>query len=168
MGERQRNEPDPRDDLRIISPCPKRWSELEGEGRRRHCSECELHVHNLSLMDADEVAALRASRAEGSRLCVAYLAGEGGAPLTKPEVLRRLGREAGPNPASGGRAWPRSTVAALLAAGLLAGCDGDDDPRGKPDRSAEGEPSEESAPEEPRSEDLEQLFTLGYTVGGTD
>lgn len=38
----------------IKAPCPKKWDELDGDAKRRFCSECQLHVHNLSEMSARE------------------------------------------------------------------------------------------------------------------
>ena len=54
---------------KIQSPCPKRWSELDGDNERRFCSECQLHVHNLSAMSTRERSDfLRSS----GRKCGAY------------------------------------------------------------------------------------------------
>ena len=39
---------------KIQAPCPKKWYELDGDDKRRYCSECKLHVHNLSAMSARE------------------------------------------------------------------------------------------------------------------
>ncbi len=44
--------------LSVASPCPKKWEEMEGPGRVRHCSECDKSVYNLSLMTLGEVEAL--------------------------------------------------------------------------------------------------------------
>lgn len=38
------------DRLELKNPCPKRWTELEGDGPRRFCGECRLHVTHLSLL----------------------------------------------------------------------------------------------------------------------
>lgn len=53
----------------ISSPCPKKWDELIGCDKRRFCSECQLHVHNLSAMTARERS--DSLRAPG-RKCGAY------------------------------------------------------------------------------------------------
>ncbi|MGD9690125.1 MAG: hypothetical protein AB7K52_10775 [Phycisphaerales bacterium] len=40
--------------VRIASPCPARWDDMAGDDRTRHCAQCDLQVHNLSAMTADE------------------------------------------------------------------------------------------------------------------
>ena len=38
------------DRLRIASPCPMRWDDMQGDDRKRFFGECRLHVYNLSAM----------------------------------------------------------------------------------------------------------------------
>ena len=52
------------DEIRIASPCPMRWSQLEGDARVRFCGQCRKNVYNLSEMDPDE-AELLIRRSEG-------------------------------------------------------------------------------------------------------
>lgn len=47
--------------VRIGQPCPMKWEELKGDGRRRYCESCELHVHDLSAMSRGERKALLAT-----------------------------------------------------------------------------------------------------------
>jgi len=98
------------DRLELKNPCPKRWTELEGDGPRRFCGECRLHVTHLSLLTrarAQEVL----DGAEG-RTCLAW------------ETLPGGGiRFAGPGRRGTGAGWLRR--AASLLFGLLpflAGC----------------------------------------------
>jgi hypothetical protein len=60
------------DQVRIEEPCSAAWEEMtpvEGD-RVRHCSHCQLNVHNLSEMSREEAEELL-RRSEG-RLCVQY------------------------------------------------------------------------------------------------
>ena len=65
--------------LRIKSPCPLKWSALEGDDRVRFCNECGKHVFNLSAMTRaealDTVALVRA-------VCVAFVPKEDGSVRT--------------------------------------------------------------------------------------
>lgn len=77
----------------VDHPCPKRWSELVGDDTRRFCSECRLHVTNLSAMTRAEGEAFLAEQT-GS-VCVTYVPATGGGarPLeSRPRagLLRRL------------------------------------------------------------------------------
>lgn len=54
----------------IDSPCPKDWKQMQGDGKRRYCEHCQLHVHNLSAMSPSEQRSLLASAQD--RICVAY------------------------------------------------------------------------------------------------
>jgi len=71
----------------IASPCPKRWDELDGDERKRFCSQCTLHVHNLSAMRREEAEAFLEDRArEGERVCVTYRQRGDGTVVTAPPV----------------------------------------------------------------------------------
>ncbi len=54
-------------EIRVAKPCPKRWSDMEGDDRVRHCSECRLNVFNFSNLTQSEIIALLES-GEG-RVC---------------------------------------------------------------------------------------------------
>lgn len=87
---------------------------MTGDERTRFCSTCGLHVHNLSVLTADERASLRRNTA--GRLCVTYQRRLNGAfvspdqPLTARESthLRQVGAVA------------LSAAALALAAGCVA------------------------------------------------
>ena len=54
--------------VRVASPCPMRWDDLNGASDRvRHCAACGLHVYNFASMRPDEIVGL-IERTEG-RLC---------------------------------------------------------------------------------------------------
>lgn len=101
--------------VRVASPCPKRWDELVGDDRTRYCVECNFNVFNLSDMTADEAAELIRS-AEG-RLCVSYYRRADGTIMTRDcgvAVARRRRR----------MAWVGGAIAAVLslvAGGVFAG-----------------------------------------------
>ena len=76
--------------ISIERPCPKRWSELVGDERRRFCSACALHVTNLSALTRTEAEGfLAASR---GRVCVTYVPTDTGAVALRraPGRARRL------------------------------------------------------------------------------
>ena len=78
---------------RIEEPCPKNWADMAGDARRRYCSHCELHVHNLSEMSAPARDRLLSSE---TPLCVTYVVNSAGhlvsnlPPRSFRAVLRRL------------------------------------------------------------------------------
>jgi hypothetical protein len=52
------------DNVQLAFECPLRWEKLAGGDRKRFCSTCERHVHNLSAMTRPEASAfLRNNRA---------------------------------------------------------------------------------------------------------
>lgn len=68
--------------VRIVSPCPMRWSELDGDDRKRFCGQCRQHVYRLSELRTDEVLSLlRASKTE--RVCAQLVYRLDGTVLTK-------------------------------------------------------------------------------------
>jgi hypothetical protein len=75
------------DTVRIASPCPMRWEDLESRGdgadRVRHCGVCNLHVYNLSNMTRDEAEAVVRSREPGARFCAGMYRKPDGSILTR-------------------------------------------------------------------------------------
>jgi hypothetical protein len=55
--------------IRIASPCPAEWEKMVGDGRVRHCSECNLNVYNLSAMSEHEARQLLDGNS-GKRICL--------------------------------------------------------------------------------------------------
>ena len=43
---------------KLTHPCDQNWSAMTGDDKCRFCSQCQLHVHNLSAMTADEQSAV--------------------------------------------------------------------------------------------------------------
>ena len=76
--------------VRIASPCPASWSEMDGDETVRFCKECRLNVYNLSGMSAEDAEGLLRQR-EG-RLCVRYYQRSDGGVMTKdcPKGLRAV------------------------------------------------------------------------------
>ena len=57
--------------IEIANPCPASWERMRGDEHVRFCTECNLHVYNLSAMPRDAAERLLAERGEtGGRLCV--------------------------------------------------------------------------------------------------
>src|SRR5262245_9398439 len=107
----------------IQTPCSLSWEGLAGDAQKRFCGQCSRHVHNLSALRADEAEELLAQ--SSGRLCVTYLPGPDGRPLTLPEAPR----PAAPRPAARARrGWDvRGLVRSFFAGAfgvvaLLAGC----------------------------------------------
>ncbi len=93
--------------IRVASPCPADWARMAGDERVRFCSECRLHVYNLSVMTEGEIEDL--VREKDGRLCVRFFRRADGTVLTgdcpvgRSAARRRL-------------AWISAGVAAVLGA----------------------------------------------------
>ena len=46
------------DQVRIAKPCSASWETMEGDDRKRFCSQCRLHVYNVENMDRAEALAM--------------------------------------------------------------------------------------------------------------
>lgn len=71
----------PLNKIRVASPCPADWNEMHGDERKRHCSECNLNVYNLSDMTKQEAEKFLIN-SEG-RVCVKFYRRRDGTVLTK-------------------------------------------------------------------------------------
>jgi hypothetical protein len=67
--------------LKIASPCPASWDDMEGDERVRFCDECELNVYSLS--DMPEKEALKLVEEREGRLCVRFYQREDGTVITR-------------------------------------------------------------------------------------
>lgn len=56
--------------ITIENPCTADWAAMSGDERRRRCSQCDKHVHDISMMREREAEAL--VRGAKGRLCVRY------------------------------------------------------------------------------------------------
>ncbi len=74
----------------IAKPCPKLWSDLVGDDKRRFCSQCQLHVHDLSAMQETERAEFLS--AQTGSVCITYELAEDGSIATPVRAgkLRRM------------------------------------------------------------------------------
>ena len=106
----------PLNELEIANPCPKSWGELTGDGTRRYCDACELHVTNLSAMRRSAAQEFL-DRAMG-RTCVTYVPDETGAPRFAPEPAVAPGIRRGWIRAG----WLRAAGFLFGLVPLLAGC----------------------------------------------
>ena len=88
--------------IQIRKPCPKLWDDLQGDERRRFCSECSLHVLNSATLTRREAEAL-VRGAEG-RVCMRIECDPKGAPVFREPVVVRVAR------------WALTAGASLLAA----------------------------------------------------
>lgn len=80
------------DNVRVASPCTANWEEMAGDERVRFCSQCRLHVYNLSAMSRHDAQQLLMQR--GKHLCVRFYRRADGTVLTRdcPVGLRALRR----------------------------------------------------------------------------
>jgi hypothetical protein len=53
--------------LRVASPCPASWDQMDGEGAVRFCHQCKKHVYDLTVLTREEIADI-VVRTEG-RFC---------------------------------------------------------------------------------------------------
>src|SRR6185437_8260586 len=66
--------------LTVASPCNADWNSMTGNDQVRFCEHCSFEVHNLSSMTRTQAERL-VSRSNG-RLCVQYIQGSDGGPVT--------------------------------------------------------------------------------------
>lgn len=57
------------DNVRVATPCEADWSQMQGDDRVRHCSDCRLNVYDVSQMTRAEAATLIRMN-EGKRVCM--------------------------------------------------------------------------------------------------
>src|SRR5882672_2587042 len=83
----------------IASPCPASWDRMKGDGRSRHCDQCNLNVYNFSEMTEREIKRLLAD--SNGRVCGRLYRRSDGTILTRDcpvgfrAVVRRVSRVAG-------------------------------------------------------------------------
>jgi hypothetical protein len=58
------------DTLTVASPCSVSWNAMQGNGRVRHCGQCDKQVFNIDAMTRADAEALLAERGEGA--CVRF------------------------------------------------------------------------------------------------
>lgn len=66
--------------IRIASPCSEEWDAMDGNGRVRHCAQCDKQVFNLSGMSRADAEVLVRERSGG--ICVRLYQREDGTVLT--------------------------------------------------------------------------------------
>ena len=102
--------------VKIDSPCPKRWDEMDGNAARRYCGHCQKDVFNLEATPVQDASDLLRRVQDGENLCMRIRKDADGRILT--------GRDAGEPIAR--RSWLQTVakvVAGVLGVTLLPGCD---------------------------------------------
>lgn len=66
--------------VKIATPCPMQWSDMEGTGRVRFCTRCSLNVHDFAGLDSEEARQLLRA---GGRICARLFVRADGTILTK-------------------------------------------------------------------------------------
>jgi hypothetical protein len=69
------------DIIDVASPCPVSWESMAGTDRVRFCSQCRLHVYNLS--ELDRAAAETLVQTHEGRLCARFYRRADGRVLTR-------------------------------------------------------------------------------------
>lgn len=77
-------------DLPIPRPCSVSWESMTGDDRRRLCSQCQEHVHDVSAMTERE-----ARRVAQEGTCVQYRVDRGGSIVFRPSRRARIAALAG-------------------------------------------------------------------------
>ena len=90
--------------VRIASPCPMKWSEMQGDEKKRLCGQCNLHVHRVSELTTAEAVTLF-EKAGSDRVCAQLFYRLDGSVMTKDcpsawsvglsEAVRRVGSPTG-------------------------------------------------------------------------
>lgn len=90
--------------VKVAAPCPMRWSDLQGDDKKRHCSQCNLHVYKVSAMTTAEAVAL-SQQVRTERVCARLFHRLDGTVMTKDcpsawavglsEAVRRVGKPTG-------------------------------------------------------------------------
>jgi hypothetical protein len=69
--------------IEIASPCAANWADMQGDDVKRFCSQCRLHVYDLSTMNQDDaVEFLQTNLERGGRTCVRLFRRSDGRVLT--------------------------------------------------------------------------------------
>lgn len=66
--------------VKIATPCPMRWSDMEGTGRERFCGRCAMNVYDFAGLDSEEARLLLR---KGGRICARLFVRADGTVLTK-------------------------------------------------------------------------------------
>lgn len=69
--------------VRIATPCPMRWADMDGDGPARHCGRCAQTVFNFAELDSEEARQLLRKHAAGGRICARIFLRADGTVLTK-------------------------------------------------------------------------------------
>ena len=87
------------ENLRIASPCPADWDQMDGDERVRFCHLCEKNVYDISALTQRQAKALL--RENGANICARIYRGQDGTILTHDcpvglaAIRRRFARIAG-------------------------------------------------------------------------
>lgn len=90
--------------VKVASPCPMNWNDLHGDDKKRHCSQCNLHVYKVSMLTTAEAVELF-QKVRSERVCAQLFHRIDGTVMTKDcpsawavglsEAVRRIGKPTG-------------------------------------------------------------------------
>ena len=78
--------------IHVTDACTKNWADLTGEGQKRHCAACNLHVHNAA--DLTRSAATDIIKNSQDRVCMRVTFDASGQPIHKdspPSAFKKAG-----------------------------------------------------------------------------
>lgn len=156
------------DALRVSTPCPRSWEDLEGKGLARNCSVCQRTVYNLSECTRGEIRLLL-WRHRGQRLCGKLQKRPDGSLKTGKRRTSRLRHLLGllalflglPGFLPTGCNQPGERAATKQIA-----CAAQEKPAFQDETFEDGRDSKSKQVEEPDPSMLEALGTLGYVTNG--
>lgn len=136
--------------LHVETPCEKRWNDLEGNGGKRHCEACALHVIDGSALTKEAAeAVVTEARSTGDRVCMRMLVDKSG---------QFVHRESAPEH-KGLSAWK---AGAVFAAGALVSCGEGAETPNDPGPAATEEGIETPSTEPPSERPPEILGAICY------
>lgn len=90
--------------VRVAAPCPMKWSEMQGNEKKRLCQQCNLHVYKVSELTSTEAVALF-KKSSSERVCAQLFHRLDGTVMTKDcpsawsvglsEAILRVGKPVG-------------------------------------------------------------------------
>ncbi|MEM9380808.1 MAG: hypothetical protein AAGB93_12720 [Planctomycetota bacterium] len=143
-------------DLKVQTPCRLRWADLEGNGERRWCGQCSLHVVDAAALTRAE--ARRLVTGSDGRVCMRLVQSSDGRVLHAGDPSPQARR--GAPTRRGAMAALRAALAA--AAGMLAACWDATSPPDEGGRGASGQaPPDGGVPLDPAAGEERPVEIMG-------
>jgi hypothetical protein len=82
--------------VRIASPCPMKWSDMQGDHKKRLCGQCKLHVHKVSELTSAEAVVLALTTLFGDNIRALFGTSGGAGELAGDAHVTRVTPTASP------------------------------------------------------------------------